>query len=120
MGSFLRPRIDNQFVNHFAEMQPKYALAQMLIIFRIAFMAVVGVSGVSNIDCVNDVLPFIKSKAAVSSHVYLLSEFPSHSIRAVRFLGFWPMIDPEHAFIGLCRSHRDTASLPICHACHAC
>src|SRR6516165_1723319 len=26
----------------------------------------------------------------------------SHSIRAVWFLGFWPMIEHEHAFIGLC------------------
>jgi hypothetical protein len=47
----------------------------MLVIFRIAFMAfmaVVGLSRVSNIDCVNDVALFIKSKAAVDTHAFLL------------------------------------------------
>jgi hypothetical protein len=45
----------------------KYALAQILVIFRIAFMAV-GLPRVNNIDYIDDLVLFIKSKAAIAIH----------------------------------------------------
>src|SRR6516162_4564676 len=62
-----RPQIDNEFLDHFAKTNHKYALAQMLIIFRIAYTAV-ALPRVSNIYRINDVALFIKNKAAVDTH----------------------------------------------------
>src|SRR5262249_18937217 len=67
-----RPQIDNQSIQHLTKTYHKYALAQILIIFWIAFMTV-ALPRVSRIDCINDVALFIKSKAAVTTHVLLLS-----------------------------------------------
>src|SRR5262245_2904621 len=69
---FHRPQIDNEFFEHLAKTDHTYALAQMLIIFRSAFMAL-GLPRVSNIDYIDDVALFIKSKAAIATHVFPLS-----------------------------------------------
>ena len=67
-----RPDVDDEFFEHLTKADLKHLLAQVLIVFRIAFRAV-GLPRISNIDSINDVASFIKSKAGVATHVFLSS-----------------------------------------------